>query len=255
MKISPRVRIFLAFLLFSLPVFAGEPLTQGANFDEKIFSYGAEFSKQYNDFLYKKDFSILQNAVQNVKTHADSYTSSREYNKIAEQSRDFRYLFEWIDADISWLTTNMQSANTEEVQFFAHDLLQTLLKLNNYRTQILNQYQQERFSKTMRNGMIAVLLLIFAILLLVIRTVLLKNKILSKEYEKKQSEAFAQAVFQAQEDERNRLSNEFHDTVSQDIRAIRLNWVYARPNQYRHGNSALWLKINAKPRPTNWRKT
>lgn len=222
MKISPCVRIFLAFLLFSLPVFADDSAQWGADFDEKIFSYGAEFSKQYNDFLYKKDFSILQTAAQNVKTLADSYTSSREYKRIAEQSRDFRYLFERIDADIAWIFQNGENAEDSELQFFASDLLQTLLKLGNYRTAVLNQYQEERFSKAMRNGMIVAVVLLCVILLLVIWMVLLKNRILSKEYEKKQSEAFAQAVFQAQEDERNRISNELHDTVAQEIRAIRL---------------------------------
>lgn len=222
MKISPCVTIFLAFLLLPLPALADDSAPWGADFSEKIFSYGAEFSKQYNDFLYKKDFSLLQNAVQNVKTLSDSYKESREYKRISEQSRDFRYLFERIDADIAWIFQNGEHAEDSELQFFANDLLQTLFKLNDYRASVLNQYQQERFSKTVRNGMIAALVMVFVILVLVIWMILLKNRMLSKEYEKKQSEAFARAVFQAQEDERDRISNELHDTVAQEIRAIRL---------------------------------
>ena len=223
MKNSLFARLFAVFfLIFSFPVHASNSEFFGTDFDEKIFSYGAEFSKQYNDFLYTNDFSILMSAVQNVEAVSNSYTSTREYKRISQISRDFRYLFERIDADIAYLKTNMYTAEKEQIQFFSQDLLQTLLKLNSYRMKILNQYQEEKFSKIVRNGIIITLALFFLIFLLIIRSVLLKNKLLSNEYETKQSEAFAQAVFQAQEDERNRLSNELHDTVAQEIRAIRL---------------------------------
>lgn len=50
----------------------------------------------------------------------------------------------------------------------------------------------------------------------------MRTRIYSAEFEKKQSVAFANAVFQAQEEERGRITNELHDTVAQDIRALRL---------------------------------
>ncbi len=224
MKVISLAKILIVLFLVFLkpPVFAENVAGLNTDFDDKIFSYGAEFSKLYNDFLYKNDFSILMGAVQNVEALSASYKSTKEYKKISQISRDFRYLFERIDADTAYLRTNMYTAEKEQVQFFSQDLLQTLLKLNSYRAKILNQYQEEKFSKTVRTGIIITLILFFVIFLLIIRSVLLKNKLLSKEYETKKSEAFAQVVFNAQEEERNRLSKELHDTVAQDIRAIRL---------------------------------
>ena len=148
--------LFSTFALFSEP---------SPDFSARIFSIGQNFLESYDLYLSSDDEMILLESVNMVKKSCENFMQSENYEKFAEENRDFRYFFKRILIDIDSIQSRIGKGLQGEIQSFSNDLSQMLFLISDYRTDYVNRRQQAFFTKIVR---IAVYIAIFMILLILI---------------------------------------------------------------------------------------
>ncbi len=189
---------------------------------EGIYNSGSIFLQSYEEYLRTGNTYVLFHNVESIKDYMNLYQNSEDYKILSNNSRDFRETIKRIKIDIEQLEIYIPREDYGQVSFFSTDLCQTLHSLYGFKTGLMAQTQNKIIDTAIRIGLIVLMIVAFIVIAFLFHTLRLKNRLLTTKIESKKNEAFALAVFQAQEEERQRISNELHDTIAQEIRGIRL---------------------------------
>lgn len=153
-------------VFFSLAhLFAQNQARSHIHFEHRFFSLGQEFLESYDSYLFSRDAAILLSAVETVQTVRDDFMQTETYAHISKESRDFRFLVQRVQTDITCIKKNIRANQSDEVPFFASDLSQTLFTLSDYRASFIEKEQQAFFSRSMRIVAYIVAFLLFLILI------------------------------------------------------------------------------------------
>lgn len=231
--INRRIFIFI-YLLFSSFCYAKENVTQNViNSFEKLRSSTIDFennktnaielSEKLNSFsesldIYEKNTVYLYDITQNIQN-----------NSLITNIRNC------INSEENYLLQFENTQNTDEKLIIKNKIKTEYTKICNY---MLEFYHDENNMLTTTNSIFSVTLLI--IVLFVILSIILSIQILKYKTKTKENKQLLETIIRVQENERSRISQDLHDTVTQEIRSV----LFYVDNLLEHSDSTKLNELN-----------
>lgn len=226
-------------LLFLNPVFSRGKVDFSQT--DEILKIGNEFSAEYKNYLNSKERFPTRKIFQQANKISEgivSYMQTEEFKEISKQSRDFRENVKRIKAASEYLQENFRTISDEEIETFTSDLDHSFKKLNEIKSNIIEENRKILFEKIVKILRITFLSVFVLTLIFIIIIQIMKTKLYAYKVATKKDMDFMNIVFKAQEDERIRISSELHDTVVQEIKKIRIESQNENPNSEKISETA-----------------
>lgn len=193
----------LVFFLFSAVLFAHNENTMRQNL------YKCQIADIWNKYETEEDIEVKKQMIEELKQNINNHNLVTPVTQLRDQQEEIITLLidttDKLEKEILKPDTDLQ-----QQQFLEHQLQAHIFSYLEFEKTI-SDFKSEQFWKITRIILLVLVLFIFSTIFL---TFTYNN---AKQRAKRQKD-FNNKIIQVQEEERERLSRELHDTVTQDIR-------------------------------------
>lgn len=190
--------------------------------NEKLFRAGDNFLLEFERFIETENVERMIAAEKLFEEELTEYSKSQQFKNFSGKNRNYDIL-------IDRLLTNVRLISDEDLDFnekikYGTVISQTLLKLSQFNSLYYNH--SVRIHIFVMSGCFCFLLVILLIFFH------FRRKIIEMRVELAKNQEYTNIVFETIENERGKISNELHDTVAQEIRAIKFEADDKKENSY-----------------------
>lgn len=204
-----RLFYFAFLLIFSLNAFCAE---NPDSVNQRLFLAGDRFLLEIQKYIETGDSENLIRAEEFFENEIIDYSKSDQFKNFSGKNRNYDILIDRLLTNARLLTD--EDLTYEEKIKCSGQINQALLKISEYNSIFYNKSLNFRFILI---SCVFCLLVLSLILIFYLRR---KNFRLKVEQQKNQE--YMNLILEVLENEREKISNELHDTVAQEIQAIKI---------------------------------
>ncbi len=204
-----RFAVAYFLFLFSSNVFCAE---NPDSVNQRLFWAGDKLLLEIQKSIETGNYENLEQAEEFFENEIIEYTKSKQFKNFSGKNRNYDIL-------IDRLLTNARLLIDEDLTYdekikCSAVINQTLLKIS--------EYNSSFYSKSLNFRLIAISCIFCLLLLCLFLVFYLRRKNFKLKVEHQKNLEYTNIIFEVLENEREKISNELHDTVAQEIQAIKI---------------------------------